>query len=218
MGFFSKFNMKIYKDVFSGDELFSDTYPMSLKNNVMYEIIGKYETRKEGEVVLAGSNASEDAQGEGEGGDEAGAVSGVDIVLNHQLVETGFGDKKGFTAYLKAYMKKVLKYLEENDRAAEIEEFKTNINGVMKELMGSFKDLQFFSGESMDPDAMIAMCEYKDVDGNGVERPVFMFFKHGLEEEKVKKMFQHMTAKFKTRRQKNSFYVIKLIYFIPQFS
>ena len=41
------------------------------------------------------------------------------------------------------------------------------------------------SGESMDPDAMIAMCEYKDVDGNGVERPVFMFFKHGLEEEKV---------------------------------
>merc|ERR1712008_197613 len=127
--FFSKFNMKIYKDVFSGDELFSDTYPMSLKNNVMYEIIGKYETRKEGEEVMG--------------------------------------------------------YLEENDRAAEIEEFKTNINGVMKELMGSFKDLQFFSGESMDPDAMIAMCEYKDVDGNGVEKQVFIFFKHGLEEEKV---------------------------------
>merc|ERR1719491_2204571 len=121
---------------------------MTLKDNVMYEVVGKYETRKEGEVVLAGSNASEDAQGE-DGGDEAGSVSGVDIVLNHQLVETGFGDKKGFTAYLKAYMKKVLKYLEENDRAAEIEEFKTNINGVMKELMGSFKDLQFFSGESM---------------------------------------------------------------------
>merc|ERR1712195_430841 len=147
----------------SGDELFSDTYKMTLKDNVMYEVVGKYETRKDGEIVLAGSNASEDAQGE-DGGDEAGSVSGVDIVLNHQLVETGFGDKKGFTAYLKAYMKKVLKYLEENDRAAEIEEFKTNINGVMKELMGSFKDLQFFSGESMDPDAMIAMCEYKDVD------------------------------------------------------
>ena len=49
---------------------------------------------------MAGSNASEDAQGE-DGGDEAGSVSGVDIVLNHQLVETGFGDKKGFTAYLK---------------------------------------------------------------------------------------------------------------------
>ena len=38
------------------------------------------------------------------------------------------------------------------------------------------------SGESMDAEAMIAMCLYKDV--NGEERPVLMFFKHGLEEEK----------------------------------
>merc|ERR1711894_468600 len=140
----------------------------------------QYETRKEGEVVLEGSNAS--AEEVDEGTDE-NSTSGIDIVLNHRLVETGFGDKKGFTAYLKAYMKKVLKYLEENDRAAEIEEFKANINGVMKDLMGRFKDLQFFSGESMDPDAMICMCEYKDIDGKG-EKPILMFFKHGLEEEK----------------------------------
>jgi len=171
--------MKIFKDVFSGDELFSDTYKVTLKDNVMYEVIGKYETRKEGEVVLEGANASEECADEGT--DES-AVSGIDIVLNHRLVETGFGDKKGFTAYLKAYMKKVLKYLEENDRTAEIDEFKANINNVMKDLMGRFKDLQFFTGESMDPDAMIGMCEYKDV--NGEERPVLMFFKHGLEEEK----------------------------------
>ena len=37
-------------------------------------------------------------------------------------------------------------------------------------------------GESMDPDAMIAMCEYRDIDGES--RPVMMFFKHGLREEK----------------------------------
>merc|ERR1712203_142410 len=88
--FFSKFNMKIFKDVFSGDELFSDTYPMTLKDNVMWEVVGKYETRKEGEIVLAGANASEDAQGEDDGGDDSQAVSGIDVVLNHQLVETGF--------------------------------------------------------------------------------------------------------------------------------
>ena len=40
----------------------------------------------------------------------------------------------------------------------------------------------YFSGESMDPDAMICMVEYKDV--NGTERPVLYFFKHGLREEK----------------------------------
>merc|ERR1711902_7498 len=106
----------------------------------------------------------------------------IDIVLNHRLVETGFGDKKGFTGYLKTYMKKVVAHLEENDRKDEVDEFKANIQKVMKDLMGRFKDLQFFTGENMDPDAMIAMCEYKEV--NGEERPVLMFFKHGLREEK----------------------------------
>jgi len=171
--------MKIYKDIFSGDELFSDTYKLTLVQDCLYEVVGKYETRKEGEVVLEGSNAS--AEEEDEGTDEA-STSGVDIVLNHRLTETGFGSKKDFTTYLKDYMKKVVKYLEDNDRKGEIDDFKKNISGVMKELLGKFKELQFFTGESMDPDAMICMCEYKEV--NGEERPVLMFFKHGLEEEK----------------------------------
>jgi hypothetical protein len=44
-------------------------------------------------------------------------------------------------------MKKVIKHLEDNDRTAEVDEFKKNINGVMKELLGKFKDLQFYTGE-----------------------------------------------------------------------
>lgn len=35
----------------------------------------------------------------------------------------------------------------------------------------------------MDPDAMICMVEYKEWKDQG-ERPILMFFKHGLEEEK----------------------------------
>jgi len=171
--------MKIFIDVFSGDEMFSDTYKISLKEGVLWEVIGKYETRKEGEIVLEGSNAS--AEEEAEGHDE-NSVSGIDVVLNHSLVETGFGKKKDFMTYLKEYMKKVIAHLEENDRKDEVADFKTNINTVVKELVGNFDDLQFFNGESMDPDAMVAMCQYKEVDG--VERPVMMFFKHGLREEK----------------------------------
>ena len=67
---------------------------------IFFLFLFQYETRKEGEVVLAGANASEDAQGDDEG-DDGTSVSGIDVVLNHALVETGFGDKKGFTAYLK---------------------------------------------------------------------------------------------------------------------
>merc|ERR1712179_217075 len=89
--------MKIFKDVFTGDELFSDTYEIKLIDDVIYEVYGKYETRKEGEIQLAGSN--------------------------HRLQSTGFGAKKEYMDYLKVYMKKVIKFLEDNDRKDEVETF-----------------------------------------------------------------------------------------------
>jgi hypothetical protein len=64
----------------------------------------------------------------------------------------------------------------------EVEVFKTNIQKFSKELLGKFKDLSFYTGESMDPDSGLAILDYKDV--NGVEVPVMYFFKHGLIEEK----------------------------------
>lgn len=56
------------------------------------------------------------------------------------------------------------------------------MNKVMKDILGRFKDLQFFTGTSMEIDGMVALMEYRDIDGESV--PVMMFFKHGLEEEK----------------------------------
>lgn len=89
---------------FSGDEMFSDTYKIKLVNEVMYEVTGKLETRSlGGDIKIDGSNPS--AEEADEGTDEA-VESGCDIVLNHRLCETGFGDKKQFTVYLKDYMKK----------------------------------------------------------------------------------------------------------------
>lgn len=52
----------------------------------------------------------------------------------------------------------------------------------MKELLGRFKEFQFFTGESMDCDGAIGIMEYRDIDG--VSTPVLMFIKQGLEEEK----------------------------------
>ena len=75
------------------------------------------------------------------------SLSGINIVLNHRLTESGFGSKKDYTVYLKDYMKKIVKYLEDNNRAAEVDTFKKNINGYMKDVLGRFKDLQFFVGE-----------------------------------------------------------------------
>ena len=92
---------------------------------------------------MEGSNASAE---EADEGTDSASESGVDIILNHRLVETGFGSKKDFTVYLKDYMKKVVKYLEDNDMGGEVADFKTNISKVMKEMLGKFKDLQFYTG------------------------------------------------------------------------
>merc|ERR1719318_259981 len=146
---------------------------MKLVDNCMYEVYGKHITRTEDDIQLAGSNASAE---EADEGTDTNAVSGVDLVLNHRLVETGFDS-------LKDYMKKVVKHLEDNDRTAEVDEFKKNINGVMKDLLGKFKDLQFYTGESMEAEAMILIMDYREYEGE--ERPVIMAFKHGLDEEKV---------------------------------
>merc|ERR1712055_1043605 len=172
--------MKIFKDVFSGDELFSDTYPMKLVSDCIYEVYGKYESRVLGDVQLEGSNASAE---EADEGTEEATESGIDLVLNHRLVETGFAKKNDYVAYLKDYMKNVIKYLEKHERCNEVDTFKKNINTVMKGLLGKFSDLQFFQGESMQAEAMICLVEYREIEGT--ERPVLTFFKHGLEEEKV---------------------------------
>ncbi|XP_046989433.1 translationally-controlled tumor protein homolog [Schistocerca americana] len=171
--------MRIYKDIFTGDEMFSDTYKVKLVDEVLYEVYGKHVTRKQGDVQIEGFNPS--AEEAGEGTDEA-VESGVDIVLNHRLAETyAFSDKKSYTSYLKDYMKKLVQKLEEKD-PEQVNVFKNNTNKVMKDILGRFKDLQFFTGESMDIDGMVALLEYRDIDGESV--PVMMFFKHGLDEEK----------------------------------
>lgn len=64
----------------------------------------------------------------------------------------------------------------------QVEVFKTNMNKVMKDILGRFKELQFFTGESMDIDGLVGIMEYREIDGESV--PVMMFFKHGLDEEK----------------------------------
>merc|ERR1711931_384411 len=171
--------MLIYKDIFIGDELFSDSFKVKEVDGVFYEVYGKHVSRTEGDVVLEGSNASAE---EADEGTDSCTESGIDVILNHRLVETGFGSKKDYMVYMKDYMKKVVKYLEDNKRNDEVPAFKKNINDAMKEIFGKFKELKFYQGEGMDPNAMIMILDYKEV--NGEEKPILMAFNHGVKKEK----------------------------------
>jgi len=50
-------------------------------------------------------------------------------------------------------------------------------------MLTRFKDFAFYTGESCDCEkGMVAVLEYRDVDGEEV--PIMLFFKYGLLEEK----------------------------------
>jgi len=170
--------MIIYKDIFSSDELASDTYKIKIIDDVILEIECKMITCKPGAIddALLGGNAS--AEGGGDDCDEE-TITAPNLVLAHRLQSTGF-DKKGWTVYIKDYMKRTLKYLEENnpDRAPK---FKAGAQGAVKKILGNFKDWEMYTGENMDPEGSLGYLNYRE---DGIT-PYVWFFLDGLDAEKV---------------------------------
>merc|ERR1719430_924681 len=103
---------------------------MELLHDAVYKVEGKYISRnKVGGFVLEGANAS--AEEADEGTDDNDTESGLDIVLNNRLTETGFKDKKAYLTYLKDYMKRIVGKLEE-EGSKDIETFKAGSNAFIK--------------------------------------------------------------------------------------
>ncbi|RPB21187.1 translationally controlled tumor-associated [Terfezia boudieri ATCC MYA-4762] len=168
--------MIIYKDVLSGDEMFSDAFPVKLVDDIVYEVDCAMIQQRKGVDVDIGANAS------AEGGDEE-LEDGVEIVNNvvasFQLSQTSF-DKKGYLTYLKGYMKSIKAELSEK-APGEVTAFEKGASAFAKKIVANFKDYEFLTGASMNPDGMIALLNYRE-DGT---TPYLTFWKHGLTEEKV---------------------------------
>ncbi|KAH6627749.1 translationally controlled tumor protein [Chaetomium tenue] len=169
--------MIIYKDVISGDEVISDSYDLKEVDGVVYE--ADCAMIVEGAVqVDTGANASAE---EAEEGVEDQDVKVNNIVSSFRLQSTSF-DKKSYLTYLKGYMKAVKKHLQDSGKSEdEVKEFETKAQGFAKKVVGSFKDWEFYTGESMNPDGMVVLLNYRE---DGVT-PYVVVWKHGLKEEKV---------------------------------
>jgi len=168
--------MIIYKDAFTQDELFSDASPVELLNGVVYKVKGKLRTDTfDIDEKAIGGNAS--AEGGGDEGADAAQKQGVDIVMNSRLVEYTM-NKKDYMTHIKDYMKEVKTKLE-NDNSPDKDLFQKNVQEFIKDVLGNFKDYQFFCGENMKPEGMLALMKWDE------ETPYMYFFKHGLDAEKV---------------------------------
>ncbi|KAJ1835822.1 hypothetical protein IWW55_000882 [Coemansia sp. RSA 2706] len=167
--------MIIFKDILNGDELFSDAFEPIEIGKVAMEVDCKM-VPVGGEDINTGANASAEEAGE-QLEDSVQTVNNV--VYSGRLQETQF-DKKSYMTYIKGYMKAVKAKLAETN-PDRIPDFEKEAAALVKKILGNFKDYEFYVGESMDPDGMVALLNYRE---DGVT-PYFTFFRDGLKEEKV---------------------------------
>jgi hypothetical protein len=201
--------MLLYKDVLSGDEMFSDAFPIKVVEQIVYEVDCTMITVKQGVDVDIGANPSAEEQE-----DDAlveGAVQVNNVVHSFRLETTPF-DKKSYLTYLKGYMKQVKMRLEEEVKALEdtkntekaemkkkdLAVFEAKAQVYAKKIIANFKDFEFvkspfgslrfsliigsqYTGSSQNPEGMVALLNYRE---DGIT-PYLTFWIHGLEEQKL---------------------------------
>ncbi|XP_075400906.1 translationally-controlled tumor protein-like [Tenrec ecaudatus] len=153
--------MIIYPDLISHDEMFSDIYKIrEIAVGLYLEVEGKMVSRTKGAIddSLIGGNAS--AAGPDGDAAESTVATGVDIVMNHHLQETSF-TKEAYKKYIKDYMKSIKGKLEEQ-KPERVKPFMTGAAEQIKNILANFKNDQFFIGENMNPDGMVALLDCRE--------------------------------------------------------
>ena len=99
-----------------------------------------------------------------------------DVVDAFRLEETVF-DKKGYMTYLKGYIKTIRGKLEAAD-PSKVAAFEAAAQVYAKKIFSNFDNYRFYQGESMDPEAMVCLLEFR---GNS---EVMIYWKDGLKTQK----------------------------------
>lgn len=169
--------MIIYKDLITDDEIISDSYNLKEIDGVAYEADCKKITIGKENIDIGANPSAEEAE---EGVDD-NAQTVIDVVKSFRLNETSF-DKKTYLSHLKTYMKKVKEAMTKKGASDdEIKGFEKGASAFAKKIVANFKDYEFLIGESMDPDGMVILLNYRE---DGIT-PYVTVWKHGLSEMKV---------------------------------
>ncbi|EIW72494.1 cytoplasmic protein [Tremella mesenterica] len=167
--------MLLYIDVISGDEMLSDAYDLKEVDGIVYEVDTALIIVKEGDVDIGANPSAEEA----EEALEQGAEQKNNLVHSMRLQATTF-DKKSYLAYLKGYMKAIKSHLQKTN-PERVEGFEKGAQEFAKKIVANFKDFEFYVGEGMNPEGMVALLNYRE---DGVT-PYFIFWKDGLKETKI---------------------------------
>ncbi|KAI5477399.1 hypothetical protein MNV49_006389 [Pseudohyphozyma bogoriensis] len=167
--------MLLFTDVLTSDEMIGDAFDPKEVDDIVYEVDCAMIVVKEGDVDI-GANASAEEAAE-ELADGESLVNNV--VHSFRLQSTSF-DKKSYMTYLKGYMKEIKAHLQEKN-PERVAAFEKGAAVFAKKVLGNFKDYEFYTGESMNPDGMVALLNYRE-DGT---TPYLTFWKDGLKSVKI---------------------------------
>lgn len=144
-------------------------------DDIVFELDAAQIVIAEGDVDIGGNPSAEDAAEALENGGQ----QVINIVHSFRLQQTNF-DKKQYLSHLKGYMKTVKEQLsKENPERVPV--FEKKAAEFAKKIVGNFKDYDFYTGESMDPDGMVLLVNYRE---DGVT-PYFILWKDGLKITKI---------------------------------
>ena len=164
--------MKVFKDIISGDELCSDSYPHKLTcNDACLEVKARYVKKGGDQIQIASDDVLED---------DENLETVVDIVDAFKLNEITLS-KKDFVAWVKGFLGTVSKHLESKGKTERIPEFKKGATELTKLIMGQYDEFQVFTGPSYNMEGALAFCYQKEQDDEG---PTFVYFQDSLKEEK----------------------------------
>merc|ERR1711973_438219 len=149
---------------------------MTLVDDIAYEVDGKRIRISNGiEDRLIGGNPS--AEEPTEGAEDTSDMV-IDVVYSMRLVQTGF-HRKAFQETMKAFCKAIVEKLKET-KPERVDVFKSGVNTLLRNVIKSLKEYEFYTGASMNPEGLVVLQNYRE---DGIT-PYFIFLKDALEEVK----------------------------------
>lgn len=162
--------MLLYTDVVSGDEMLTDAFPIKEIDDIVFEVDCAMIVVKDGDVNI-GANPSAEEQEES----LEDTAEKVNNVVNSGRLQSTVFDKKSYIAHIRGYLKAVKEHLKVKN-PDRVTVFESKAQAFVKKIVANIKDYEFYTGESMNPDGMVALLNYRE---DGVT-PYLTFWKDGF--------------------------------------
>lgn len=174
--------MKVFKDVFTNDEVLSENfkYELAFDDTILKVKSSLINKEDAGNVDIGCGNAF---GGEEEGGEEGAGAGGekvLDVVHVSNLTSTTFS-KAEFMAFIKNFLKNLKTYLEENGKQDRVQTFQKGAQEFIKQVVAKFDEYEFYLGASESMEGSVILAFWEDESASG---PMFYLFKDALKEEK----------------------------------